>query len=367
MGGMTWHHLNYLTGLIELGHRVTFLEDGAYLPPFDPTTGESGDATYGIQHLRETFAACDINIPFHYRYGSVSAGLSTDEIQTTVRNADIFIAVSGITPVEWYPIPKRSLVIDTDPVFTQLRMVHDPVLKSYYASFSHVATFGRLIGGDSCPLPTHGIHWIPTNQPICLTHWPVVPSSSRSFTTIGKWEHAIDRHLEFQGKLYRSSKGVEWMKLIDLPSRVPWRMELGMAGMPPVTQAEFASHDWHLVDPQSASKSCSGYQKFIQNSAGEFTVAKEIYAGLPSGWFSDRSAAYLASGRPVVTQASGFDQWLPTGHGLFSFETLDQAAIALERIDRDYPAHATAARQIAVKHFDSKVILNDLLARVGLI
>jgi hypothetical protein len=159
---------------------------------------------------------------------------------------------------------------------------------------------------------------------------------------------------------------VQWMKMIDLPRRVPWKMTLGMLSMPKETAAEFASHGWHLVDAEKSTLSCAAYADFIRNSAGEFTVAKEIYAAIPSGWFSDRSAAYLASGRPVVTQASGFDQWLPKGAGLFSYETMDEAAAALNTIAADPARHGAAARRIAQQYFDSKKVLGELLEKIGI-
>jgi hypothetical protein len=154
------------------------------------------------------------------------------------------------------------------------------------------------------------------------------------------------------------------MKMIDLPRRVPWEMTMGMLAMPEETSEKFTGQGWKFVDPEKATLSCESYGQFIRNSAGEFTVAKEIYAGLPSGWFSDRSSAYLASGRPVVTQASGFDRWLPTGDGLFSYETVDEAAVALNAIGADYARHAKAARSIAERFFDSKIVLQELLEQV---
>jgi hypothetical protein len=154
------------------------------------------------------------------------------------------------------------------------------------------------------------------------------------------------------------------MKMLDLPNHVTWKMTMGMLSMPPETAANFISHGWKLVDAEKSTLSCESFSNFIRDSAGEFTVAKEIYAGLPSGWFSDRSSAYLASGRPVVTQASGFDRWLPTGEGLFSFQTMQEAADALNRIAGDYPRHSAAARRIAEEHFDSKKVLVELLDRI---
>ena len=369
LGGMTWHHLNYLLGLHEMGHEVWFLEDsGSYSLPYNPTTIScEADSTYGRAHLERTFAR--YGLPLRYCYYSEFQdqyfGLTQTELNDLLKRADLLLCVSGVTPLRPdRPRPRRTAVIDTDPVFTQLRMAHDAEFLRYYQQFDSVATFGRLIGTPDCPLATHGIKWIPTNQPIALSHWPLLPTTSRRFTTVGKWEHTSDRHLEFNGQKFQSSKGVEWMKMIDLPSRTKWELAIGMSSMSIDAKRQFTQHGWHLLDPEAATISCESYQRFIQDSAGEFTVAKEIYAGIPSGWFSDRSAAYLASGRPVVTQSSGFDRWLPTGDGLFSFNTIDDAANALETIAENYSHHSTAARRLAERYFDSKTVLIELLDQV---
>lgn len=369
LGGMTWHHLNYLLGLHELGHEVWFFEDsGEYALPYNPTTWTcEADSTYGRNYLEQTFR--QYGLPLRYCYYSQFEdkhyGLSREELHDLLRRADLLLCVSGVTPIRpERPHPRRVAVVDTDPVFTQLRMGHDSEFIRYYQQFDAVASFGRLIGTPDCPLPTHGIHWIPTNQPVALRHWPVVPTDSRDFTTIGKWEHTADRHVEFNGRKYLSSKGVEWMKLIDLPRRVPWNMVLGMLSVPGEVAAEFQTHGWTIQNPEDATRTCESFQRFIQSSAGEFTVAKEIYAGLPSGWFSDRGSAYLASGRPVVTQDSGFDRWLPTGEGLFSFKSADEAADALNQIAQDYPRHSRAARRIVEEHFDAWKVLTELIDAV---
>jgi len=366
LGGMTWHHLNYLLGLHELGHEVYFLEDsGAYSYPYNPSTWRcEADSSYGRDYLERTFN--HYGLPRRYCYYSEFEnrhyGLSQGEMNDVLARADLLLCVSGVTPLRPNrPRPRRTAVIDTDPVFTQLRMMHDQSFLDYYRQFDRVATFGRLIGTPACPLPTHGLDWIPTNQPVAMAHWPVTPAAGEAFTTIGKWEHSAERNLEFAGKKYLSSKGVEWLKLLELPARVPWDMTMGMASMPADIASQFRRHGWKLVDPEQASVSCPAFASFIQSSAGEFTVAKEIYAGLPSGWFSDRGAAYLASGRPVVTQASGFDQWLPVGQGLFSYRDINEAAEALNKIAGDYAAHSESARKIAEKYFDANFVLTHLL------
>jgi hypothetical protein len=378
LGGMTWHHLHYLLGLHELGHEVWFLEDsGEFSMPYNPTTWRvDPDPTYGIDYLNRTFAA--YNLPqrwcYYSQFWDTYYGLRKDELNDLLKRADLMLCVSGVTPIRAdRPRPKRLAVIDTDPVFTQLRMRDDEVFCGYFRQFDKVATFGTEIGkshgstelAEACPLPTHGIDWIPTNQPIVMRHWPVVAPRTNAFTTIGKWEHSSDRHIEFNGRHYQSSKGVEWMKVLDLPKRVPsWDMTIGMQAMPADVKRQFESHGWRWIDPEPASISCQAFGDFVRDSAGEFTVTKEIYSGLPSGWFSDRSSAYLASGRPVITQSSGFEHWLPTGEGLFAFTDIDSAANALAAIASDYERHSRAAREIAKKHMDAGVVLPKLLDRL---
>ena len=375
LGGMTWHHLNYLLGFAELGHEVIFYEDsGQWLQPYDPSNNTcSDDPSYGIGYLTEAFAyeGLEAKWCYHSELQGRYYGLSRDEWMNAVDGADLVLCVSGVTP--WrdeFAKAKRRCVIDTDPVFTQLRMRHDESFLNYYKQFDRIATFGKLIGTPDCPLPTAGLKWVGTNQPIAMPHWPFIPPPPQGgrrmpFSTIGKWEHTSDRNFEYDGKSYASSKGIEWMKLLDLPRRVSMPLEMAMASMPDETKRTFESHGWRFTDPTIASISTNAYRDFIQSRSGEFTVAKQIYAGLPSGWFSDRSAAFLASGRPVITQSSGFEKWLPTGEGLFSFASIDEAQAALESISADYPTHARAARQIAEEHFDASKVLSTLLDRIS--
>ncbi len=365
LGGMTWHHLNYLLGLIELGHEVTYLEDGANHPSFDPVHNTHGDPTYGLKYLRDTFEQYGIRVPWHYRYGKIAAGISIEEMQTKLREADLLIAVSGVTPIDWYDLPKRTLVIDTDPVFTQLKMTEGDWLASYYRRFTHVATFGRLIGTCHSPLPTHGFNWIPTNQPIALKYWPAsdVPANGL-LTTVGKWEHTRDRVVEFSGKKYASDKSGEYAKLIDLPKRVGTPIEMRMAALDDASRKTFEQGGWTFGDPVAATISCRAYQNWICDSLGEFTVAKSIYSGIPSGWFSDRSACFLASGRPVITQSSGFEKWIDTdGEGLLSFSSHDEAQDAVKSVLRNPVNHGRAARRVADRYFDSRIVLSDLIDR----
>ncbi|HET8575699.1 MAG TPA: glycosyltransferase [Methylomirabilota bacterium] len=370
LGGMTWHHLNYLLGLHELGHEVWFLEDsGDDAVPYNPATRTcDADPTYGIEYLETTLREHGLALRYCYYAQSRGEyyGLTRAELHDLLRRADLLLCVSGVTAVRPdRPRPRRAAVIDTDPAFTQLRMQDDTEFLDYYRQFDRAATFGRLIGTSECSIPTHGIDWVPTCQPVCLPHWPVVPAISRDFTTVGKWEHATDRHVEFEGRRYLSSKGVEWMKVIDLPRRASrWTMTIGMQTMPGDVRSRFESRGWRCIDPEPVTMSCHAFAQFIRASAGEFTVVKEIYRSLPSGWFSDRSSCYLASGRPVVTQPSGFERWLPVGEGLFGFRSVDEAAEALDRIAANYDRHSRSARRIAEEYLDSKKVLTRLLDQV---
>lgn len=371
LGGMTWHHLNYVLGLAAMGHDVTYLEDGAHLPPYDPMTENTGIATYGLKYLRQTLEMYGhADLPWHYRFGHVAEGLTIEEMHRRLRDADLLVCVSGVTPLDWYDRPKRTLIIDTDPVFTQLRMANDASFRNYYKSFTHAATFGKLIGTPDSPLPTHGIDWIPTCQPVMQQFWPAlpmppgIPSDDLQFTTIGKWEHAASRTVEFDGRQFASTKAGEWVKLLALPGKTQWKLRLAMDKLPPITRHSFVANGWEFESPFEASRDPRAFRNFIESSAGELTVAKQIYVDLPSGWFSDRSACYLMCGRPVVTQSSGFEKWLPTGAGLFAFKTIDEAAAALETIHVDHQLHCKAARRIAEEHFDSQKVLQALLDRV---
>jgi hypothetical protein len=369
LGGMTWHHLNYLLGLHELGHEVWFLEDsGEYSLPYNPQTQSSTpDSSYGRAYLEQTFS--HYGLPLRYCYYSQFEdrhyGIGPTDLNEVLERADLLLCVSGVTPLRpSRPRPRRAAVIDTDPVFTQIRMSREESFANYYRSFDRVATFGRLIGTVHCPLPTHGIHWIGTNQPVCLKHWPVEPIGSSRFTTIGKWEHAADRSVEFAGRRYAAAKSGEWLKMLDLPRYASVPLALAMESMPGRIREQFESNGWICSDAEHATATCQVYQEFIRDSAGEFSVAKQLYSAIPSGWFSDRSACYLAMGRPVVAQSTGFEHWLAAGEGVLAFDDIYTATDALRQAADHIERHALSARALAEQHFDSRKVLRDLLDAV---
>ncbi|HEU0055420.1 MAG TPA: glycosyltransferase, partial [Longimicrobium sp.] len=270
------------------------------------------------------------------------------------------------------------VLLDTDPMFTQIQLAEagegftpgGSGIRALVAGHTHHFTFGESVGLDGCRLPPCGVDWKPTRQPIFLAEWPASPLPAKAdaaFTTLTNW--TAGRPLRHAGETW-GQKDVEFLRFADLPRRVPGvRLavavgQTGGAGEPfPRAMAE--EYGWTVLDPDACAPDPASYRAFIQASRGELSVAKETYVKAGTGWFSGRSASYLASGRPVVTQDTGWSRHLPTGDGLFAFRTPDEAAAALDAVAADPARHARAARRIAEEHFDSAIVLRRLLAEIG--
>src|SRR5262249_4499596 len=156
------------------------------------------------------------------------------------------------------------------------------------------------------------------------------------------------------------SKHHEFLKLLDLPQRTRHRLELALACGDPDALALLAAHGWVTTDAIPLSTDPLRYRAYVRASDAEFTVAKDQNVRLRSGWFSDRSACYLAAGKPVITQDTGFGDVLPTGQGLFAFRTMDDVVEALDAVGGDYGAQARAARAIAAECFAAETVLGAL-------
>ena len=364
---MAWHHLQYVLGFLLLGHEVTFIEDsGDFASCYDPELrGMTTDPSYGLRfatqafdrlHLPQTWAYYD-----EHRDEWLGPGAST--ARERCQTADIVMNVSGVNPIrEWTSIPPIRVLIDTDPGFTQVRHLTDAGRLGDAARHSAFASFGERIGEDGCTIPNDGIAWIPTRQPITPDAWRVaeIPTAAR-FTTVMSWEAYPD--LEFRGRRF-GTKSSSFEPYIDLPqvASVPLELAVGGASAP---RTRLRAAGWHVTDPASVARDPWIYQRYIRGSAGEFTVAKEAYVTTASGWFSERSAAYLASGRAVVTQDTAFSEILPTGLGLLAFSTRDEALAGLEDVASNPQRHGSAARELAREYFDSSRVLTHLLDRVA--
>lgn len=370
LGGYAWQVLHYLAGLRALGFDPYFYEDTAYYADcFDPLTGNmhvSPDA--GVAFAADFFAQFgfadrwmfwDATRNQHY-------GLGAEETAAVLRAARLVLTLAPVTRLPHRQAGQCAVFIDIDPGFTQIRIAEgDAGLCALLAAHDRHFTIGENIGTPACPVPVQRFEWLPTRQPIALDLWePLTPVPAAAYTTVGRWDEQR-RDVRFQDAVYSWRKSVEWMKFLDLPARTGERFALAMdIDKVPADAALLQQHGWAAVDPIAVSRDACDYRNFIRRSKGEFTVAKDLNVRLATGWFSDRGACYLAAGRPVVTQDTGFARVLPVGHGLFAIRGIEDAAAAFAHLAADYSAHAHAARQIAESYFDGRRVLADLLRRL---
>jgi hypothetical protein len=366
MGGVTWDYLQYVVGLSRLGHDVYYLEDTGLWPYNPGEQGVSKGCEFNVRYLAETMSRFGLADRWMYRFPWESQwfGLADTRREEVIGSADLLINVSGtLEHPERYRGAARFAYVDSDPVFTQLKLVRGQedfrrLIDMHDVQFS----FGELIERGGAPqVPQTGHRWLPTRQPIVLDEWAGAGDPSRdAFTTIMNWTSY--KPVEFDGRQY-GQKDLEFARFVDLPSLVDARLEVavGAGKMRQPPRQLLARRGWHVVDPGEVCPDLETYRTYIQSSKAEWSVAKHGYVAGRPGWFSCRSACYLAAGRPVVVQDTGFSNVLPTGEGLLAFETPSQAAEAINRVVSDYERHARAAREIARAYFDAGSVLAELV------
>jgi hypothetical protein len=356
-GGVAWCSLMYLLGLRRLGHRVWYLEDTGECN-FDPVANTvATEPAYALGFIRECLAPFGLGESWCYvDYRGEYHGQGRDAWRHVCAGADLFLDLSGgcwFWRDEYAAIP-HSAFIDSDPAFTQLALAQGVGwYVEFFGRFDRLFTFGRNIGTPACAVPTAPFTWEHTWQPVCVDEWcPTGEAPRPCFTTVMTWK--IKSFQEIGG-----NKDVEFLKILDLPSRTEVPLELALSG-----PGEFLSgHGWRCRDALAVSHSLGAYRDYVRGSRGEFSVAKHTYVRTNSGWFSDRTECYLAGGRPAVVQDTGFSAHVPTGAGLFAYRTADEALAGIEAIVGDYPRHARAARELALAHFAAEVVLPPLLER----
>ena len=363
LGGLAWHHLQYVMGLARLGHEVYFLEDSDDYPScYDPARHVTGtDPTYGLRFAASTFEQVGFREQWAYFDAHTSRwfGPCADRIRELCSSTDLLLNVSGVNPLRpWLiKIPARAFV-DTDPVFTQVRHLTKPGAR--YLALQHTSffTFGENIGLQGSTIPNDGFPWQPTRQPVVLDVWPVTPGRPQgSFTTILQWDSYPAAELD--GLRY-GMKADAFRPYIDLAEKTGAILELAV-GSPSAPRVLLANRGWVVRNPLELTRDPWTYQRYIQQSKAEFSVAKHGYVVSRSGWFSERSTAYLASGRPVVVQETGFSAWMHTGLGAIGFNTPDEALAGIEDITRRYDIHCRAAREMAEEYFDARKVLPRLV------
>jgi hypothetical protein len=294
-----------------------------------------------------------------------TVGEPYDDLRRVARHADVVVNISGMLADAdlLEPIPIR-VYLDLDPAFVQLWQAVEGI-DMRFGGHTHFVTVGARIGQAACAVPTCGVRWLHTLPPVVLTEWPPAETIERdAFTTVGNWRGYGS--IEHEGVLY-GQKAHSLRRFFDLPSRTGERFEVALAIHPDETRdlEALSQNRWDLVDPQQVAGTPGAYRQFVRGSRAELGIAKSGYVNSRCGWFSDRSACYLASGRPVLAQDTGFGDVLPAGRGLLAFESADDVLAGIQALRQDYRGHAAAARELAEAYLDSDRVLARFLDAVG--
>ena len=348
-GGNAWTRLSYVLGLARLGFDVVFVEQ------------IEQPSTEAAEYFE---AVCG-------RFGVdgelIVDGQIPDGLLDRAEGSDVLVNIGGhLTTPRLKEAARVAIFLDDDPGYTQFWYAEGALvdrLEGHDAYF----TYGVNIGRERCPIPAGGITWKPARPPVVLTEWPRARADAFDrLTTVASWRGAYGR-VAAGGRLF-GQKAHEFRKLASLPSLVEQQLEIALQ----IDEADAADGQllseggWRIVEPGSVAADPDAFRRYVQSSSGEVSAAQGIYVETESGWFSDRTAAYLASGKPSLIQDTGFNGGLPVGEGLIAFRTLDEAADGARRLARDYDAHADAARAIAERHLDSDVVLERMLDEAGL-
>ena len=360
-GGQTMLGLQWLHGLERLGHEVLFLD----LVRSD------------FQERRETVSCAFDEVIQKWWHAELTSlmvrstfdslyGLDAAAVARFAEESAALIAIGVPAYREPFPLTTKGStahLIDQDPAYTQSWVTtSDPL--DIFGEHDLYFTVGGNIGSPRCSVPTFGIEWRSICSPTVLDWWwPPQEITNDRFTTVADWY--TQGYIAFEGHVL-GPKVEEFRKFLELPRLTGEEMELVLTINPDDPDIQkLTSLGWRIRHPDTV-RTPEMYRDYVRSSRGEFTCAKGGYAGTRCGWFSDRSECYLAAGRPVILQATGFEDFLPTGKGLFAFTNMDEAVEAIHAVRVDYPLHSAAARQIALEHFDSGRILRRLLAEAGL-
>jgi hypothetical protein len=363
---MAWANLQYIMGLVRLGHEVYYVEDSDdYTSCYDFARDTmTVDPTYGLGFANRTFRRIGLSYQwaYHDSHSSRWMGPCADVILSILKSADILLDPAGVNPMRpWFLDAPIRVLIDVDPVFNQIRYLSNPAAKELALRHNVFLSFAENIGTKRCIVPDDGLPWKGTHQPIVLEAWPVTPGHpDGKFTTVMKWDSYPAQ--EHNGRHY-GVKSDSFGPYFDLPEKVGRILEITI-GTPTAPLKLLRTKGWALRKPFGVARSPWTYQRYIQRSKAEFSVAKHGYVVSRSGWFSDRSGAYLASGRPVIVQDTGLSGLLPTGVGLLTFSTPDGAVEAIEDVNASYNRHCTGARELAEEYFDSDKVLSRLIEGV---
>ena len=373
IAGVIWQHIHYIVGLQRLGHDVYYIEDSARLP-YNPETFEVNNQ---FDYAGKILARLASEFGFERHWGfcarylprNPTVGLPLKRIRQLYRDADAILNVCGAQEFnDDLRQSDRIIYIESDPGVEQIKIDKRTKLTiEYLGQHCALFTFGENIGTKNFPVPLHGWKWLPTRQPIVTDLWktPRTPTKAAVLTTIANWTTSGLKDITWRGEKYLWSKSREFLRFISAPRKAGEPFELATDIKDTKTRNKFARNGWRFRSPHDLSSDYWLYRDYIRGSKGEFTVAKDQYVRLNTGWFSDRSACYLAAGRPVITQDTKFSAHYGIDGGLFAFHSLGEITEAVKRIKADYTHHSGAAREIACQIFDAGKVLASLLDRAG--
>jgi hypothetical protein len=367
IGGHTWVFLQYLLGLRRLGWEVLFVDR---LEP-GMCVGEGGEpssfaGSVNVRYLAQVMERFGLGDRWSLLYdgGREVAGLDRDEvIERTARSAALINVMGYLEDEEILGTAPLRAFLDIDPGFGQIWKALG--LHDLFRGHDRFLTVGGRIGSADCAIPTVGLDWIPIKPPVEIAEWPAQAERGTRFTSVASWRGAFGP-LEYDGRTL-GLRVHEFRRFFELPERASFGFEVALD----IDETEtkdldaLGVHGWRLADPREVAGDPWRYREYVQRSSAELMVAKNLYVETRSGWFSDRSACYLASGRPVLAQDTGLAGLLPTGEGLLTYSTLEEAVAGVEEIERDYERHSRAAREIAEEHFAAGRVLPRALEELG--
>jgi GT2 family glycosyltransferase len=372
VAGVVWQTIHYLIGFQRLGYDVYYVEaHGATPMMFMKRSGDDGSskAAAFIASVMRHFDLGD-RWAFHALHSDGRCyGLSESRLKQLYHSASLLVNLHGGTrPLPEHSATDRLVYLETDPVAVQIKL-HQGVRQIIDFLEAHCAffTFAENYGNPDCKLPVSSrFDFRPTRQPVVVDLWrPYGKGAGHAFSTVGSWRQ-FGREVTFRGEVYQWSKHSEFRRFLDLPARTNRTFELALTNYSEADKRRLEGKGWRVRDALSFSMNTDAYRRYVAHSRGEFSVAKDQNVRLRSGWFSDRSASYLAAGRPVITQETGFSNILPTGQGLFAFSEMEEIVQALASIDSAYEHHRRAAAAVAQEYFRYDVVLSQLLADLGL-
>lgn len=353
--GAAWTRMSWVQGLRDLGFEVHFVEQ---LAP-----GLDREAELWFGKVVRAFGL-DRDATLLRADGTTAHGLLPTELEEIAAECRLLLNISGHLALEKVrDRAEHRVFVDLDPGYTQVWYRQGLIDLSDH---DHWFSVGTRLGRPDCSIPAGDRAWKPTLQPVCLDDWPEqAPASSERFTTVAAWRGAYG-NLSLDAKLF-GPKAHEFRRFLPLPLWAPGTFELALEIHPADRRDREAlqEHGWRLRDPSSVAADPDSFRSYVQGSSAELSVAQSVYVKAATGWFSDRTARYLASGRPAVVQETGLGACLPLGKGLLTFRTLDEAARAVEAVRTDYPAHCRAARHLAEEYLEAGKVLGRLCEEVG--